>query len=80
MYLQLTVVFLWTHQEREELFLRALCLCHTVQVKEPTGRGQDHTDSMAGVDGMEGCPPPHEQTGFIASSPDEVALVKGAMR
>uniref|UniRef100_A0A8C5B1K9 Phospholipid-transporting ATPase n=1 Tax=Gadus morhua TaxID=8049 RepID=A0A8C5B1K9_GADMO len=67
-------------KEREELFLRALCLCHTVQVKEPTGRGQDHTDSMAGVDGMEGCPPPHEQTGFIASSPDEVALVKGAMR
>uniref|UniRef100_A0A8C8FZT0 Phospholipid-transporting ATPase n=1 Tax=Oncorhynchus tshawytscha TaxID=74940 RepID=A0A8C8FZT0_ONCTS len=37
---------------REELFLRALCLCHTVQVKE----------------------------GFIASSPDEVALVKGAMK
>uniref|UniRef100_A0A669CLQ8 Phospholipid-transporting ATPase n=1 Tax=Oreochromis niloticus TaxID=8128 RepID=A0A669CLQ8_ORENI len=39
-------------REREELFLRALCLCHTVQVKE----------------------------GFIASSPDEIALVQGAMR
>uniref|UniRef100_A0A7N8WRU7 Phospholipid-transporting ATPase n=1 Tax=Mastacembelus armatus TaxID=205130 RepID=A0A7N8WRU7_9TELE len=45
-------------KEREELFLRALCLCHTVQVKEPIEQGQ----------------------GFIASSPDEVALVKGAMR
>uniref|UniRef100_A0A665X0N8 Phospholipid-transporting ATPase n=1 Tax=Echeneis naucrates TaxID=173247 RepID=A0A665X0N8_ECHNA len=44
--------------EREELFLRALCLCHTVQVKESTEQDQ----------------------GFIASSPDEVALVKGAMR
>uniref|UniRef100_A0A3Q1IX19 Phospholipid-transporting ATPase n=1 Tax=Anabas testudineus TaxID=64144 RepID=A0A3Q1IX19_ANATE len=41
---------------QEELFLRALCLCHTVQVKEST------------------------EQGFIASSPDEVALVKGAMR
>uniref|UniRef100_A0A8C8G237 Phospholipid-transporting ATPase n=1 Tax=Oncorhynchus tshawytscha TaxID=74940 RepID=A0A8C8G237_ONCTS len=43
--------------EEEELFLRALCLCHTVQVKEST-----------------------ELRGFIASSPDEVALVKGAMK
>uniref|UniRef100_A0A674CHC2 Phospholipid-transporting ATPase n=1 Tax=Salmo trutta TaxID=8032 RepID=A0A674CHC2_SALTR len=42
---------------REELFLRALCLCHTVQVKEAT-----------------------DIRGFIASSPDEVALVKGAMK
>uniref|UniRef100_A0A3Q3W1N7 Phospholipid-transporting ATPase n=1 Tax=Mola mola TaxID=94237 RepID=A0A3Q3W1N7_MOLML len=42
-------------REREELFLRALCLCHTVQVKESIEQGQ----------------------GFIASSPDEVALVKG---
>uniref|UniRef100_A0A672J0H5 Phospholipid-transporting ATPase n=1 Tax=Salarias fasciatus TaxID=181472 RepID=A0A672J0H5_SALFA len=50
-------------REREELFLRALCLCHTVQVKESTEQGQSQ-----------------EQRGFIASSPDEVALVKGAMR
>uniref|UniRef100_A0A3B5QMU6 Phospholipid-transporting ATPase n=1 Tax=Xiphophorus maculatus TaxID=8083 RepID=A0A3B5QMU6_XIPMA len=35
--------------KKEELFLRALCLCHT-------------------------------EMGFIASSPDEIALVKGAMR
>uniref|UniRef100_A0A665X0K6 Phospholipid-transporting ATPase n=1 Tax=Echeneis naucrates TaxID=173247 RepID=A0A665X0K6_ECHNA len=48
-------------KEREELFLRALCLCHTVQVKESTEQDQG-------------------QRGFIASSPDEVALVKGAMR
>uniref|UniRef100_A0A665X0Q5 Phospholipid-transporting ATPase n=1 Tax=Echeneis naucrates TaxID=173247 RepID=A0A665X0Q5_ECHNA len=54
-------------REREELFLRALCLCHTVQV-----------DGL-GVDG-EMPSPPQEQRGFIASSPDEVALVKGAMR
>uniref|UniRef100_A0A3B3VRA5 Phospholipid-transporting ATPase n=1 Tax=Poecilia latipinna TaxID=48699 RepID=A0A3B3VRA5_9TELE len=38
--------------KKEELFLRALCLCHTVQ----------------------------KEMGFIASSPDEIALVKGAMR
>uniref|UniRef100_A0A3B5A0I9 Phospholipid-transporting ATPase n=1 Tax=Stegastes partitus TaxID=144197 RepID=A0A3B5A0I9_9TELE len=50
----------------EELFLRALCLCHTVQVKESTEQKV--------------LQPPQEQRGFIASSPDEVALVKGAMR
>uniref|UniRef100_A0A3B4V827 Phospholipid-transporting ATPase n=1 Tax=Seriola dumerili TaxID=41447 RepID=A0A3B4V827_SERDU len=50
----------------EELFLRALCLCHTVQVKESTEQEVVH--------------PLQEQRGFIASSPDEVALVKGAMR
>lgn len=69
---------MWGHQAKEELFLRALCLCHTVQVKEPTEQGP--------VDGLmdqvdAGVPhPPQEQRGFIASSPDEVALVKGAMR
>ncbi|XP_038554978.1 phospholipid-transporting ATPase 11C isoform X1 [Micropterus salmoides] len=72
-------------REKEELFLRALCLCHTVQVKEPTGQGQDQgdglTDQLDGV-GMDGevLHSPLEQRGFIASSPDEVALVKGAMR
>ncbi|KAJ3588587.1 hypothetical protein NHX12_012179 [Muraenolepis orangiensis] len=70
-------------KEREELFLRALCLCHTVQVKEPTGQDQtdcpmDPPDGL-GLDGGR-LPPPQEQRGFIASSPDEVALVKGAMR
>ncbi|KAJ8390575.1 hypothetical protein AAFF_G00101810 [Aldrovandia affinis] len=60
-------------REKEELFLRALCLCHTVQVKEPRqGGGLDQVDG--GVPGVE------EQCGFIASSPDEVALVKGAIK
>ncbi|XP_034037548.1 phospholipid-transporting ATPase 11C isoform X2 [Thalassophryne amazonica] len=71
-------------REREELFLRALCLCHTVQVKEPTDEGQDQRDGLFDqVDGMglnEAVLQPQEQRGFIASSPDEVALVKGAMR
>uniref|UniRef100_A0A674CHJ2 Phospholipid-transporting ATPase n=1 Tax=Salmo trutta TaxID=8032 RepID=A0A674CHJ2_SALTR len=49
--------------EKEELFLRALCLCHTVQVKEATETVH-----------------PADIRGFIASSPDEVALVKGAMK
>uniref|UniRef100_A0A3Q1IWR6 Phospholipid-transporting ATPase n=1 Tax=Anabas testudineus TaxID=64144 RepID=A0A3Q1IWR6_ANATE len=68
-------------QRREELFLRALCLCHTVQVKESTEQGQDQVDGLTDqVDGLEVLQPPQEQRGFIASSPDEVALVKGAMR
>uniref|UniRef100_A0A672ZNE2 Phospholipid-transporting ATPase n=1 Tax=Sphaeramia orbicularis TaxID=375764 RepID=A0A672ZNE2_9TELE len=54
-------------REKEELFLRALCLCHTVQVKESTEQGQDQVDGLT-------------DQGFIASSPDEIALVKGAMR
>ncbi|XP_067373672.1 phospholipid-transporting ATPase IG isoform X3 [Channa argus] len=72
-------------REREELFLRALCLCHTVQVKEPTeqnqNQGDGHLDQVdgSGVDG-EVIQPLQEERGFIASSPDEVALVKGAMK
>uniref|UniRef100_A0A8C9THF6 Phospholipid-transporting ATPase n=1 Tax=Scleropages formosus TaxID=113540 RepID=A0A8C9THF6_SCLFO len=60
---------------REELFLRALCLCHTVQVKE-AGQGVGFADQVDGVDVASAV----EQRGFIASSPDEVALVKGAMK
>ncbi|XP_026185679.1 phospholipid-transporting ATPase IG isoform X2 [Mastacembelus armatus] len=79
-------------REREELFLRALCLCHTVQVKEPIEQGQGQRDGLTDqVDGLgvagevlqldgDGVQPAQEQRGFIASSPDEVALVKGAMR
>nr|XP_009289454.1 phospholipid-transporting ATPase IG isoform X3 [Danio rerio] len=59
-------------REKEELFLRALCLCHTVQVKEET-----LSDQIDGIDGV--LPKAEEERGFIASSPDEVALVKGAM-
>uniref|UniRef100_A0A4W5RNF3 Phospholipid-transporting ATPase n=1 Tax=Hucho hucho TaxID=62062 RepID=A0A4W5RNF3_9TELE len=58
-------------REKEELFLRALCLCHTVQVKEATGQGDGVGDGMIH---------PADLRGFIASSPDEVALVKGAMK
>ncbi|KAG7484284.1 hypothetical protein MATL_G00047960 [Megalops atlanticus] len=61
-------------RDKEDLFLRALCLCHTVQVKEAWQRdgGWDQLDGDAyGV---------AEQCSFIASSPDEVALVKGAMK
>ncbi|XP_048883941.1 phospholipid-transporting ATPase IG isoform X3 [Brienomyrus brachyistius] len=59
-------------KEMEELFLRALCLCHTVQVKEP-GPGLGPVDQVDAAGAV-------EERGFIASSPDEVALVKGAMR
>uniref|UniRef100_A0A671M6P8 Phospholipid-transporting ATPase n=1 Tax=Sinocyclocheilus anshuiensis TaxID=1608454 RepID=A0A671M6P8_9TELE len=62
--------------EKEELFLRALCLCHTVQVKE-AGSEEVLTDQVDGIDGMQ--PQPEEERGFIASSPDEIALVRGAM-
>lgn len=72
-------------QEKEELFLRALCLCHTVQVKEVTDQVQANQDGLTDqVDGLQpigdAVPPQHEGRVFIASSPDEVALVKGAMR
>ncbi|KAL0974142.1 hypothetical protein UPYG_G00216180 [Umbra pygmaea] len=69
---------------KEELFLRALCLCHTVQVKEWAGQ-EDGLGGLAGdqVDGGYSGPaevPPAERQAFIASSPDEVALVMGAMK
>uniref|UniRef100_A0A8C7FXD9 Phospholipid-transporting ATPase n=1 Tax=Oncorhynchus kisutch TaxID=8019 RepID=A0A8C7FXD9_ONCKI len=67
--------------EEEELFLRALCLCHTVQVKESTGQEDGVGDQVDGVLGLDGeMVHPAELRGFIASSPDEVALVKGAMK
>uniref|UniRef100_A0A4W3IID2 Phospholipid-transporting ATPase n=1 Tax=Callorhinchus milii TaxID=7868 RepID=A0A4W3IID2_CALMI len=51
-------------REREEIFFHALCLCHTVQVKEE--------DSVDGV--------VKQQCTYIASSPDEVALIEGAKK
>ncbi|RXM95144.1 Phospholipid-transporting ATPase 11C [Acipenser ruthenus] len=61
-------------KEKEELFLRALCLCHTVQVKEGTElHGMDEVDGIGASDDAEQCC-------YIASSPDEVALVKGAKK
>ncbi|GAB1302818.1 Phospholipid-transporting ATPase [Apodemus speciosus] len=52
-------------KNRETLFLRALCLCHTVEIK-----------TNDAVDG------PIEGAAFtyISSSPDEIALVKGAKK
>ncbi|KAG9351364.1 hypothetical protein JZ751_022612, partial [Albula glossodonta] len=62
--------------EKEDLFFRALCLCHTVQVKESEWGGRG-----GGLDQLDGGPPrAMDHCGFIASSPDEVALVKGAMK
>uniref|UniRef100_A0A3P8XJ04 Phospholipid-transporting ATPase n=1 Tax=Esox lucius TaxID=8010 RepID=A0A3P8XJ04_ESOLU len=53
--------------ETEELFFRALCLCHTVQVKE------EET-----VDGIKmGLHQGKSTSFYISSSPDEVALVEG---
>ncbi|PNI38204.1 ATP11A isoform 4 [Pan troglodytes] len=56
-------------REREELFFRALCLCHTVQVKDD--------DS---VDGPRKSPDGGKSCVYISSSPDEVALVEGVQR
>ncbi|XP_018605526.1 probable phospholipid-transporting ATPase IH isoform X4 [Scleropages formosus] len=57
-------------KEHEELFFRALCLCHTVQVKE------EET-----VDGIKRGIHQGKGTSFyISSSPDEVALVEGMKR
>ncbi|XP_045554965.1 phospholipid-transporting ATPase IH isoform X2 [Salmo salar] len=57
-------------KESEELFFRALCLCHTVQVKE------EET-----VDGIKMGIHQNKATSFyISSSPDEVALVEGMKR
>ncbi|NXH10677.1 AT11C ATPase, partial [Bucco capensis] len=52
-------------KSREELFLRALCLCHTVQIKEA-----DQVDGLIAQ--------PQRKYSYISSSPDEIALVKGA--
>lgn len=64
--------------------MRALCLCHTVQVKESTEQSQIQETEVDQVDGIVSdgnvTHLQQEQRGFIASSPDEVALVKGAMR
>uniref|UniRef100_A0A8C5X7V7 Phospholipid-transporting ATPase n=1 Tax=Malurus cyaneus samueli TaxID=2593467 RepID=A0A8C5X7V7_9PASS len=53
-------------KSREELFLRALCLCHTVQIKE--------ADQLDGPTAH-----PERKYTYISSSPDEIALVKGAV-
>ncbi|KAL1022261.1 hypothetical protein UPYG_G00024360 [Umbra pygmaea] len=57
-------------KETEELFFRALCLCHTVQVKE-----EEVVDGLK-MDLHQGRP----TSFYISSSPDEVALVEGMKR
>uniref|UniRef100_A0A674E7M5 Phospholipid-transporting ATPase n=1 Tax=Salmo trutta TaxID=8032 RepID=A0A674E7M5_SALTR len=62
--------YVYVPDESEELFFRALCLCHTVQVKE------EET-----VDGIKMGIHQNKATSFyISSSPDEVALVEGMKR
>ncbi|XP_061482643.1 phospholipid-transporting ATPase IH isoform X3 [Rhineura floridana] len=56
-------------KDREELFFRALCLCHTVQVKEDDN-----------VDGLKEAQLSGKSSVYISSSPDEVALVEGIQR
>ncbi|XP_053166188.1 phospholipid-transporting ATPase IH isoform X1 [Hemicordylus capensis] len=56
-------------KDREELFFRALCLCHTVQVKEDDN-----------VDGLKKAQLSGRSSVYISSSPDEVALVEGIQR
>ncbi|XP_072286957.1 phospholipid-transporting ATPase IG isoform X8 [Pyxicephalus adspersus] len=54
-------------QDREDLFLRALCLCHTVQIKE-----ESQTDGPMSSS--------ENKCAYISSSPDEIALVTGAKK
>uniref|UniRef100_A0A8C6YEV5 Phospholipid-transporting ATPase n=1 Tax=Naja naja TaxID=35670 RepID=A0A8C6YEV5_NAJNA len=54
-------------KKQEELFLRALCLCHTVQVQQ-----KDEIDT--------GTLQPKTTQVYVAASPDEVALLQGAQK
>uniref|UniRef100_A0A803TLF8 Phospholipid-transporting ATPase n=1 Tax=Anolis carolinensis TaxID=28377 RepID=A0A803TLF8_ANOCA len=52
---------------QEQLFMRALCLCHTVQVQE-----SDKVDSgKSNID---------VSCNYVAASPDEIALLQGAQK
>uniref|UniRef100_A0A669BDP8 Phospholipid-transporting ATPase n=1 Tax=Oreochromis niloticus TaxID=8128 RepID=A0A669BDP8_ORENI len=69
-HLNAACAFCLSLQEYEDLFFRALCLCHTVQVKE------EET-----VDGIKrGIHQGRPTSFYISSSPDEVALVEGMKR
>ncbi|KAF4796108.1 putative phospholipid-transporting ATPase IF [Turdus rufiventris] len=57
--------------KEEELFLKAVCLCHTVQINA------DQTDGADGPWHANGITSPLE---YYASSPDEKALVEAASR
>ncbi|POI35976.1 hypothetical protein CIB84_000273 [Bambusicola thoracicus] len=60
-----------TLMKEEELFLKAVCLCHTVQISA------DQTDGTDGPWHANGIASPLE---YYASSPDEKALVEAASR
>uniref|UniRef100_A0A8C5T8B3 Phospholipid-transporting ATPase n=1 Tax=Malurus cyaneus samueli TaxID=2593467 RepID=A0A8C5T8B3_9PASS len=60
-----------TTVKEEELFLKAVCLCHTVQINA------DQTDGADGPWHANGITAPLE---YYASSPDEKALVEAASR
>ncbi|XP_063793484.1 phospholipid-transporting ATPase IG isoform X6 [Pseudophryne corroboree] len=60
-------VFGKASKDREELFLRALCLCHTVQLKE-----ESQCDGPIALS--------ENKCSYICSSPDEIALVNGAKK
>lgn len=66
---ELVLVFVCL-QEYEDLFFRALCLCHTVQVKE-----EETVESI-----KRGIHQGRSTSFYISSSPDEVALVEGMKR
>uniref|UniRef100_A0A8B9BV80 Phospholipid-transporting ATPase n=1 Tax=Anser brachyrhynchus TaxID=132585 RepID=A0A8B9BV80_9AVES len=59
------------NMHKEELFLKAVCLCHTVQINA------DQTDGADGPWHANGIASPLE---YYASSPDEKALVEAASR
>lgn len=67
----LQTVFSFLQMKEEELFLKAVCLCHTVQINA------DQTDGADGPWQANGIASPLE---YYASSPDEKALVEAASR
>uniref|UniRef100_A0A8C7YXW6 Phospholipid-transporting ATPase n=1 Tax=Oryzias sinensis TaxID=183150 RepID=A0A8C7YXW6_9TELE len=71
LFISVIIVFLCLRlQEYEDLFFRALCLCHTVQVKE-----EETVESI-----KRGIHQGKSTSFYISSSPDEVALVEGMKR
>uniref|UniRef100_H9GAZ4 Phospholipid-transporting ATPase n=1 Tax=Anolis carolinensis TaxID=28377 RepID=H9GAZ4_ANOCA len=63
--LLMSLCFPFSPQSQEQLFMRALCLCHTVQVQE-----SDKVDSgKSNID---------VSCNYVAASPDEIALLQGA--
>uniref|UniRef100_A0A8D0KRC0 P-type ATPase C-terminal domain-containing protein n=1 Tax=Strix occidentalis caurina TaxID=311401 RepID=A0A8D0KRC0_STROC len=65
------LIFSFLQMKEEELFLKAVCLCHTVQINA------DQTDGADGPWHASGVTSPLE---YYASSPDEKALVEAAGR